>query len=405
MMPYFHVLAEETLIDEVIEVQLHELEPNTLVTIRAQFTDDLTQTWVSEAQFRSDANGKIELSTAIPMLGSYEQPDPMGLFWSMQVPTEGAENVIHRPATNSLTPLAVNLTAAVASEIVASTTLIRRFLRANISVLDVREDGLVATLFVPTDSSPKHVVVVFGGSGGGFTWSKQVASVLASYGCAAMAVAYFDWAGEYGLPDQFVELPVDNFAKIYRFLANHADLNLDNLTVIGFSKGAELVLLLATLYPEIKRVIAYVPSSLVWQGFLRLAFLAQSSWSFQGQSLPFAAFANGHFDDNGWQDQAQVAAATILVEKITAPLLLISAGQDRVWPSTRMANDIMDRMSAAGCPLARKHLALEQGGHSLSVPNLPTVTYGGVNRADNAQAERLAWAEVLEFLDLPVSFV
>jgi hypothetical protein len=51
--------------------------------------------------------------------------------------------------------------------------------------------------------------------------------------------------------------------------------------------------------------------------------------------------------------------------------------------------------------ILRKHLALEGAGHSLSVPNLPNVVYGGVERAVNAQAERQAWTEVLQFLGLP----
>jgi dienelactone hydrolase len=202
-----------------------------------------------------------------------------------------------------------------------------------------------------------------------------------------------------------VELPLESFANTYDYLAAQTDLNLNDLTVIGYSKGAELVLLLATIYPEIKRVIACVPSSLVWAGFSEQGTVPQSSWSYQGQPLPFTLFANGHFDETGWQDQAMVEAATIPAEKITGPILLVSAMKDRVWPSTRMAHDIMHRMAAKGCTQLRKHLSLAQAGHSLSVPNLPTVAYGGVDRAANAQAERQAWAEMLQFLSLPVRCV
>jgi dienelactone hydrolase len=213
-------------------------------------------------------------------------------------------------------------------------------------------------------------------------------------------VAYMDWNGEFGLPNLFAELPLENFAKVYAFLAAQTNLNLNDLTVIGFSKGAELVLLLATIYPEIKRVIAYVPSSLVWSGFTNQHFVSQSSWSYQDQPLPYALFANGHFDENGWQDQAMIEAATIPVEKITASILLISTSKDVVWPSTRMADNIMHRLEIGGATQPRQHLSFEEAGHSLSVPGLPTVVYGGVERAANAQAERHAWTQMLQFLSL-----
>ena len=141
------------------------------------------------------------------------------------------------------------------------------------------------------------------------------------------------------------------------------------------------MLLLATIYPEIKRVVAYMPSSLVWRGFSRQQSIQRSCWTYKGQALPFASFAHGRFDEHGWQDQATIEAASIPVEKISAPLLLISATNDNVWPSTRMANDIMARMTAADSTQMRKHLELDKAGHNLGVPNLPTMAFGNVNRA------------------------
>ncbi len=403
-MAYFQISAVDAMIDEAVAIELHELAPHTLAVIRAQFQDDFGHTWASQALFQSDALGKIKLQSARPQSGSYQQPDPMGLFWSMQAQTDGTENRIHRPATNSLTPLSVTLTAENNHKIIAEATLIRRFLNTAINRIDIQEDGLIATLFMPAQSIPRTTAMVFGGSGGGFTWSHQVASVLASRGCATMAIAYFDWRGEFGLPQQFTELPLECFARAHGFLTDQTDLSLNDLTAIGYSKGAELALLLATIYPEIKRVVAYVPSSLVWCGFSQQGTVSQSSWCYQSQPVPFALFANGHFDANGWQDQEMIAAAAIPVEKISAPVLLISATKDNVWPSTQMADNMLRRMKAVGRTQASKHLSLAQAGHSLSIPSLPTITYGGVEQVSNAQAERQAWVEVLHFLDLPTMF-
>ena len=207
-MPHFHMSAEDTIIDEIVDIELHDLASHSLITIRAQFTDDSGYIWASHAQFHSDTSGKISLKSARPITGTYQQPDSMGLFWSMQLQATDNAPTFQRPRINPLNPIKVQITTEAAGEQIASATLIQRFLQTDISALEVREDGLVADLFVPANRRPKTTVLVFGGSGGGFTWSQHVAAVLASHGCAAMAIAYFHWDGEFGLPDQFTELPL-----------------------------------------------------------------------------------------------------------------------------------------------------------------------------------------------------
>ena len=108
---------------------------------------------------------------------------------------------------------------------------------------------------------------------------------------AALALAYF--ALEH-LPDELVNIPLEYFETALHWLQRQPAIRGDQLAVLGGSKGGELGLLLGGLYPQLKAVIVYVPSSIVWNGVFRgqedpdqLA----SSWSWRGEPLPFVSRA------------------------------------------------------------------------------------------------------------------
>lgn len=400
-MPQFQIIPKKSLIDEPVQIRLLGLEPAETIMIQAEFCDDLGQTWASWAKFKVDAQGKIDLGTAKPSGGTYHDADSMGLFWSMQLQT--VENV--RPvsfvntATKSLKPLSINLIAKHQEEIVATAVLERRFLAEDVKRINVRKEGLTATLFVHSTMQRGPAVIVLGGSGGGFGWSHQVAALLASHGCVAIAVAYFDWQGKDNLSNQLIEIPLECIGSAIQYLLTARN-NLDNLTIIGYSKGAELALAAAVTYLEISRVIAYLPSSVVWHGFQMQGSAQQSSWTYQAQPLPFLSFANGYFDETGWQAIEQIERARIAVEKTRGPILLISATKDPVWPSTKMAEMILQDVKFHDQHQEVKHVCLDGAGHNLSVPFLPTTATSNVEATVNARAEYVAWQAVLGFLNL-----
>jgi hypothetical protein len=53
----------------------------------------------------------------------------------------------------------------------------------------------------------------------------------------------------------------------------------------------KLALLLGSLYPQFKFVVAIVPSQVVFQGS-NTTFYHYSSWTFKQQELPFVPFPN-----------------------------------------------------------------------------------------------------------------
>jgi hypothetical protein len=204
----------------------------------------------------------------------------------------------------------------------------------------------------------------------------------------------------------------------------------DRIAVVGNSKGGELALLLGATYPEdIKAVVGYAPSAVVWQGQpsdqRSYRWNPKSSWSLGGEPLPFVRFtrllpsemprmtrflfggsmATGPiFHERALEDEAAVAAASIAVEKINGPMLVISGTDDRMWPSTRLCEMVMERLEARDHPFPYEHLRYEDAGHMIVVPGsepeahqMDRLEAGGSKEA-NEFANQDSWQKVLGFL-------
>lgn len=279
------------LIDEPVTIRLLGFQPDKSVTVRATMLDDLGRVWSAYATFRADAEGNVDLSSMPPDSGTYSDIDPMGLFWSMTL--EDTDGKLPMFIKTGVAPSTVSLIAEVDGNTVATASLKRLFVAADVSLTPVREEGLVGKLFAPPgDSLP--VVLVVTGSDGGFGWAGTVAPLLASYGYAALALAYFDYQGMEGLPTSLEEIPLEYFERAIAWMGKQPQVDTNKLAVVGVSKGGELALLLGSTFPEIRSVVAYVPSGVVWQSFtIGASDAPRSSWSYQGKPLPFVPFLEG----------------------------------------------------------------------------------------------------------------
>jgi dienelactone hydrolase len=286
----------------------------------------------------------------------------------------------------------------------------------------VDKEGLVATLFRPIAPGPRPSVIVLQGSLGGLL--EGSAAVLASQGLSALALAYF---GVGPLPRELVEIPLEYFADAIAWLKTQGAVDPDRIAVIGVSKGGELALLLAATYPEdIKAVVGYSPSSVVWRGasYSPLSFILgspRSSWTLGGKPVPFIdvrprlpeVFGTligrvpslRAMHERSLNDEAAVSIASIAVEKINGPVLLISHADDRVWPATRLSEMAIQRLARHNHPFHYRHLSYEDAGHPIGLPySAPGVTrlgpfsVGGSLQA-NGHASADSWTKVLDFLE------
>ena len=169
--------------------------------------------------------------------------------------------------------------------------------------------------------------------------------------------------------------------------------------IVGGSKGAEAALLVAVRHPELKAVIAALPSSVVWPGLVREKRDAPigSSWSELGKPVPPLPHVQsdpskgGTYADNhaaSLKGLPQHPKAVIPVERIAGRLLLVCGEEDQMWPSCPMARQVQQRLRDHRRPDATL-LAYADVGHSgfgLPVsPDDPRLTnFGGTAAARNA---------------------
>ena len=236
----------------------------------------------------------------------------------------------------------------------------------------------MGTLFSPASSGPRPAAVVLGGSEGGLL-GEGVAATLARRGYAALA--YF---GTRSLPSELVEIPLEYFAGALRWLRSRPETDGDRVALMGGSKGGELALLLGGTYPEdIRAVVGYVPSAVVYQGVSVDPWYyvrgVRSSWTYRGDPVPFVDASPGPFDSVRWTtlplpawpffgvwptpnypvafkrayerplegNGRALAAAAIPVEKIGGPVLLVSGTDDQIWPAAPLGDG---RRAPAGQP-------------------------------------------------------
>ncbi|KCB28518.1 acyl-CoA thioester hydrolase/BAAT C-terminal domain-containing protein [Bordetella hinzii] len=379
-------------------------------------------TWRAEARFVADAQGTVDPARDAATGGSYEGLSPMGLVWS-QVPDEaGRRETFNQPVTEAL----VTEVEAVSEAARASGRFVQRLAGPGVTRREVREDGLVGTLYLPAGPGPHPAVMILNGSGGGI--NEPRAALYASHGYAAFALGYFKAPG---LSDYISNTPLEYFQRGLQWLRREVRPAHDFVAISGQSRGGELVLLLGATFPgEVSAVVAYVPGAVVHSG--QNAADPQvgregPTWLLGGKPLPHVWENNRTaswqpFDEGpaphrherailtALQDPEAVARARIPVERIQGPVMLLSATDDGSWPSSLYSRMVRDKLAEVGHPHDVRWLDFQDGGHLIVFPYVPTtqmvyahpvsgkISTSGGNPRDNARADEVSWAGVLQFL-------
>lgn len=395
-----------------IAIQATGLNPGQLVGIRAEAVDRDGITWASAALFAADEDGHVDVASMAPQAGSYEGLEPMGLFWSMR-PT--SERDLNRFGTGG-EDYTVTLSLEAAGETLATTNVVRLLESPDLVREEVDTETVRGVFYHPPSETPLPAIMLIGGSDGGIP--EREAALWASQGYAALAVGYF---GVEGLPTVLSKIPLERFDDGLAWLQAQPSVDPEQVVIQGTSRGSEAALLTAIEHPELMAVIVVVPSSMVWSG---LDFSAAqenqgqipSAWTRNGDELPANAntFTMGTFRTMIGQPASlystfeagldSPAEGTIIeVEKIEAPILLISATADDLWPSTDFADQIVARLEANNFAYEVEHVALEGAGHVVlptwqpPLKMVDTLVLGG-SREANGRSTGLLWQSKLDFL-------
>jgi dienelactone hydrolase len=100
-------------------------------------------------------------------------------------------------------------------------------------------------------------------------------------------------------------------------------------------------------------------------------------------------------------DESVLEKATIPVEKIKAPILLVSGTDDQTWPSSLFSDSIIQRLGKNRHPYEFKHIRYEGAGHMIFLPYFITGQnryMNGGNPKDDALGSVVSWEETIAFL-------
>jgi dienelactone hydrolase len=279
----------------------------------------------------------------------------------------------------------------------------------------ISEGGLVANYFPGTGDGRHAGVLMLGGSEGGLSPGvTRMAKELQSRGYSVLHVSYFGGPGQ---PGKLALIPLETFDRGLAWLKAQPDVDASRIAVLGGSKGGEAALIVAARHPEIKAVVAGMPSHVAWQGidFNFMNFIIDppgGSWTLNGRVIPFVPYTQ---DFRGGAlvelytkslDQApNLKDAVIRIELTRAPVLLICGKQDTLWPSCLMADRVKERAVQMRGPEVTV-LAYENAGHAvLGIPldkankNYDALdSLGGTDDGNNA-ARADGWAKIVVHLE------
>jgi dienelactone hydrolase len=416
----------DALMDVPVAIELKEFTPRQAVTVTATQIFPSNSRWQAHATFMTDESGAVGIARQASISGSYEGAAAMGLIWSAERVSPSSPPF---PDDWVLQPSVIHFEAVGPNDQRAELAITRRSAGPGVTRRVIRVDGLVGILFLPPGEGPHPSVLILHGGGGGM--DEYSGAMLASRGYAAFNLAYF---AEPGLPRGLVNIPLEYFENAIRWMRAQLWLRDGFLAAWGPSRGGELALLLGATFPDINAVSAWVPSGVMFwpiglaeQGDTR----PPASWTWRGKPLPYLQENNGSVEPlppqppgqptaytpvylRHLRDQRAVERATIPVENIRGPILLVSGTDDQMWPSSALADIAMRRLESNGFKFPFRHLKYQGAGHLILLPWGPRTTHiigfkaegfgglvyaqGGTPRTD-AEAGDDAWHQMLQFLE------
>lgn len=290
----------------------------------------------------------------------------------------------------------------------------------------------MGTLYTQEGPITAHGVIILPGSDGGVP--EAIARRMSQSGYCSLALGYFSAPG---LPSYLENIELEYIQRAIQHFKEVPQVKQGATILLGYSRGAELALLIASFFPElVDGVVAIVPSSYVGGAF---PYLNRPAWLLQSRPIApylpaltsrddslteaedlFQATREGKipFHYNTPEDPYQVVdfflarhragleALPIPVEKIQCPLLLFAGEEDAIWPSALYVRKIEAMLDQHSSPIARKSMIYPHAGHGLLFPyNKPIhhpvgrfwCTLGGSVEGNNAACHDL-WEQLHLFL-------
>uniref|UniRef100_A0A3Q4GYZ3 Acyl-CoA thioesterase 19 n=1 Tax=Neolamprologus brichardi TaxID=32507 RepID=A0A3Q4GYZ3_NEOBR len=387
--PLLTAAPGRALIDEQISIKGHFLSQNYPVTVCAQMHSEEGDLWEAFAHYTTNA------------VFNFIFVSPMGLFWALE-PALGSREVLRLRKRNVETPYIVNISLLEGhtspsegqSTELAAVTVERWYMAPGVRRIEIRQNKIVGTLFLPPGERPGpfSAMLDLWGMGGGL--SEYRSALFASRGFASLSVAYMGHKDLPGPPD-IMSVGDLYFKSAFQLLQDHCQVDADRVGVIGLSFGVCLTLRIAT------RIGVKVRPKLTCFEICRMII-----------TLLFA-YEKYKSDRQAIMNDVNIHLFPFPVKNITCPLMYIVGEDDQCAASTENA-DIEEALRSAGKSQLFTRLSYPGAGHLIEPPYAPfccfwvffvflffpaVFTLWGGHPAPHAAAQEDSWKRILEFME------
>ncbi|XP_042356582.1 peroxisomal succinyl-coenzyme A thioesterase-like isoform X2 [Plectropomus leopardus] len=413
--PIFTATPARALIDEQVSIKGSFLPPRCPVTVCAQMHSDEGDLWEAFAHYNTDADGTVNLARDHSVGGSYLGCEPMGLFWGLQ-PAPGAREGLRLKKKDVETPYVVQMSlleghvtpserqstelAAVATE--------RWYMAPGVQRKEIRQDGVVGTMFLPPGPGPFPAILDLWGMGGGLVEYRS--ALFASRGYVSLSLAYFNHRD---LPGPLNRISVGDsyFKSAFKLLQDHPQVCGNRIGIIGLSYGVYLTLRMATQ-------VDVNPSCLICINGPIGTNVKPSDADDETEPTD-SGLKYWTYDDQGYVSFREISLPANLIpetkvklENITCPLMYIVGEDDLSASSIENADVIEETLKAAGKSQLFTRLSYPGAGHLIEPPYAPNsraalwcikprkmFTLWGGHPAPHAAAQEDSWKRVLDFME------
>ncbi|XP_069394178.1 bile acid-CoA:amino acid N-acyltransferase-like [Paralichthys olivaceus] len=413
--PLLTAAPVRALIDEQISIKGHFLPPSSPVTVCARMHSEDGDLWEAFAHYNTNTDGTVNLTRDHSTGGTYLGCEPMGLFWGLQ-PSPGAREGLRLRKKNVATPYITHISVldghVSASETqgaeLAVVTAERWFMAPGVRRIEIRQNALVGTLFLPPGPGPFPAMLDLWGMGGGLVEYRS--ALFASRGYASLSLAYIGHKELPG-PQNCVNVDDSYFKSAFHLLQDHPQICADRVGIIGLSFGVYLTLRTATQ-------TGVKPSCLICingpvGSTIKLSNAEGRTENFESNSKYWVYDDQGHVTFKEVSSPANLdPESKVKFENITCPLMYIEGEDDLSASSTDNANLIEETLRAAGKSHLFTRLSYPGAGHLIEPPYSPNsrmslfrvkpeklFTLWGGHLAPHAAAQEDSWNKMLYFME------
>ncbi|XP_028286752.1 acyl-coenzyme A thioesterase 4-like [Parambassis ranga] len=402
------------LVDEKFVVLVQNAFPGFQLTVHAHHQCEDGHGWEAFGHYTADATGTVNVSEDPSLGGTYSGAEPMGLLWSLR-PVPGSKPGLRMRKKNVQTPMEITVsvyqghqTEGFVDQVPLTGVVVERWYMApGVQRIPITEDGLTATLFLPSGPGPFPGLLDLWGGGGQLV--EYRAALLASHGIASLALDYLT-------PKITMETGkmVDNqyFETAYRVLQQHPKVLGSRIAMLGLCFGTSITLKMAVYSQVVKlRCVVCISGSHVQP--------------VDGNLEQILSFFKKNADKSCFNEDNEVIWRDLLlpiptdpslkvdVGRLQCPLMLVVGEDDQNCPAYESAMDMKEMMERAGNSHLLTILSYPNAGHLIEPPHTPHArssslrTIGsrhmlmalwGGQTAEHSRAQEDSWKKMLAFL-------